>query len=71
VNWIGLARSLQTEIIGAVGALMLILVCWLVGRSLDAAPRLSPSRAFARGPTGLLHCWRSPSSAACCGMSLP
>jgi hypothetical protein len=33
VNWIGLARSLQAEIVGSVGALLLILVIWLVIRS--------------------------------------
>jgi hypothetical protein len=34
VNWIGLLRSLQAEIIGLVGALLLILVAWLVVRSI-------------------------------------
>jgi hypothetical protein len=33
VNWIGLLRSLQAEIIGLAGALLLILVVWLVVRS--------------------------------------
>jgi hypothetical protein len=33
VNWIGLARSLQAEIVESVGALLLILVIWLVIRS--------------------------------------
>jgi hypothetical protein len=33
VNWIGLVRSLQAEIIGLVGALLAILVVWLVMRS--------------------------------------
>ena len=32
VNWIGLVRSLQAEIVGSVGALLLILVIWLVVR---------------------------------------
>jgi hypothetical protein len=34
VNWIGLLRSLQAEIMGLVGALLLILVIWLVVRSI-------------------------------------
>jgi uncharacterized membrane protein YjgN (DUF898 family) len=34
VNWTGLARSLQPEIIGVVGGLLLILVIWLVIRSI-------------------------------------
>jgi hypothetical protein len=33
VNWVGFVRSLQTEIMGLVGALLLILVIWLVVRS--------------------------------------
>ena len=33
MNWIGLVRSLQAEIMGLVGALLLILVIWLVLRS--------------------------------------
>jgi hypothetical protein len=33
VNWIGLLRSLQAEIIGWTGALLLILVIWLGVRS--------------------------------------
>ena len=33
MNWIGLLRSLQAEIIGWTGALLLILVIWLVVRS--------------------------------------
>jgi hypothetical protein len=41
VNWIGLLRSLQAEITGSVGALLLILVIWLVVRS-----------AFGRGAAG-------------------
>lgn len=32
MNWIGLVRSLQAEIMGLVGALLLILVVWLVVR---------------------------------------
>ena len=32
MNWIGLARSLQAEIIGTVGALLIILVIWLIVR---------------------------------------
>jgi NADH:ubiquinone oxidoreductase subunit 6 (subunit J) len=36
VNWIGLFRSLQAEIIGLVGALLLILAIWLVIRSIIA-----------------------------------
>ena len=34
MNWIGLLRSLQAEIMGLVGALLLILVIWLVVRSI-------------------------------------
>ena len=34
MNWIGLLRSLQTEIVGLVGALLLVLVIWLVARSI-------------------------------------
>ena len=33
MNWIGLVRPLQAEIMGLVGALLLILVIWLVVRS--------------------------------------
>jgi hypothetical protein len=33
VNWIGLLRSVQAEIMGLVGALLAILVVWLVVRS--------------------------------------
>jgi uncharacterized membrane protein YjgN (DUF898 family) len=33
VNWIGLLRSVQAEITGLVGALLAILVIWLVVRS--------------------------------------
>ena len=33
MNWIGLLRSLQAEIMGLVGALLAILVVWLVVRS--------------------------------------
>jgi hypothetical protein len=33
VNWIGLLRSIQAEIMGLVGALLAILVIWLVVRS--------------------------------------
>ena len=33
MNWIGLLRSLQAEIMGLVGALLAILVIWLVLRS--------------------------------------
>jgi uncharacterized membrane protein YjgN (DUF898 family) len=36
VNWIGLLRSLQTEIVGLVGALLLVLAIWLVARSIIA-----------------------------------
>ena len=34
MNWMGLVRSLQAEIIGLVGALLLILVIWLVVRAI-------------------------------------
>jgi hypothetical protein len=44
VNWIGLVRSLQAEIIGSVGKLLLILVIWLVVRS-----------AVGRGAAGVAH----------------
>ena len=33
MNWIGLLRSIQAEIMGLVGALLAILVIWLVVRS--------------------------------------
>ncbi len=33
MNWIGLLRSLQAEIIGLVGGLLLVLVVWLAVRS--------------------------------------
>ena len=33
MNWIGLLRSLQGEIIGLVGGLLLVLVVWLAVRS--------------------------------------
>ena len=32
MNWIGLARSLQTEIIATIGALLLVLAVWLIVR---------------------------------------
>ena len=34
MNWIGLLRSLQAEIMGLVGALLAILIIWLVVRSI-------------------------------------
>ena len=34
MNWIGLLRSLQAEIMGLVGALLLILVIWLLVRAM-------------------------------------
>jgi hypothetical protein len=34
VNWIGLFRSLQAEIIGLAGALLAVLVVWLVVRAM-------------------------------------
>lgn len=34
MNWIGLVRSLQAEIMGLAGALLLILATWLVVRSI-------------------------------------
>ena len=34
MNWIGLLRSLQAEIMGVAGALVAILVVWLVVRSI-------------------------------------
>lgn len=34
MNWIGLVRSLQAEIMGLAGALLLILVVWLAVRSI-------------------------------------
>jgi energy-converting hydrogenase Eha subunit B len=34
VNWIGLLRSLQAEIVGVAGALVAILVVWLVVRAI-------------------------------------
>jgi hypothetical protein len=69
VNWIGLLRSLQAEIMGLVGALLAILVIWLVVRSvIGRGVAVLPKRDFARGPTGARHCWRSSSLAACYGM---
>ena len=58
MNWIGLVRSLQTEIMGAVGALALILVFWLVirsimGRGATAVAR-TRLRACAAGAASLL-----------------
>jgi hypothetical protein len=46
VNPIGLARSLQPEIVGLVGALLLILVIWLGIRSV--IKRTAPAVAQAR-----------------------
>jgi hypothetical protein len=42
VSWIGLLRSLQADIMGVVGALLAILVIWLIVRS-----------AIGRGPSGV------------------
>jgi hypothetical protein len=44
VNWIGLLRSVQAEIMGLVGALLAILVIWLVVRSV-----------IERGAAGVAH----------------
>jgi hypothetical protein len=46
MNWIGLARSLQAEIIGTVGALLIILVIWLIVRVIIG--RSTPGAAQAR-----------------------
>ena len=45
VNWIGLVRSLQAEIVGSVGALLLILVIWLVVRSVIGRSATGAARA--------------------------
>ena len=42
MNWIGLLRSVQAEIMGFVGALLVILVVWVVVRSV-----------IGRGPSGV------------------
>jgi hypothetical protein len=49
VNWIGLVRSLQAEIMGLVGALLLILVIWLVVRSAIGHGAAGVARARLRG----------------------
>jgi hypothetical protein len=51
VNWIGLTRSLQAEIVGSVGALLLILVIWLVIRSVIGRGATSAARARLRAWT--------------------
>src|SRR3984893_8549135 len=50
VNWIGLVRSLQAEIVGSVGALLLILVIWLV-------VRLVIGRSATGGAQARLRAW--------------
>lgn len=49
MNWIGLVRSLQAEIIGLVGALLLILVIWLVVRSIIGRGAAGVARTRLRG----------------------
>ena len=58
MNWIGLARSLQGEIIGVIGALLLILVVWLaarviIGRGASGIAR-ARLRVWANGGASLL-----------------
>jgi hypothetical protein len=52
VNWIGLVRSLQAEIMGLVGALLLILVIWLVVRSIVGRGAAGVARTRLRAWTG-------------------
>jgi hypothetical protein len=49
VNWIGLVRSLQGEIIGVTGALLLILVVWLVVRAIIGLGAAGVARTRLRG----------------------
>jgi len=49
VNWIGLVRSLQADIMGLVGALLLILVVWLVVRSVIGRGAAGVARTRHRG----------------------
>jgi hypothetical protein len=49
VNWIGLVRSLQAEIMGLIGALLLILVIWLVVRSAVGRGASGVARTRLRG----------------------
>ena len=51
MNWIGLVRSLQAEIMGLVGALLLILVIWLVVRSIVGRGAAGVARARLRAWT--------------------
>jgi hypothetical protein len=51
MNWIGLARSLQAEIIGTVGALLIILVIWLIVRVIIGRSTTGASRARFRSWT--------------------
>ena len=51
VNWIGLVRSLQAEIVGSVGALLLILVIWLVVRSVIGRSATGAAQARLRAWT--------------------
>ena len=52
VNWIGLARSLQGEIIGLTGALLLIVVVWLVVRAIIGRGASGIARARLRAWAG-------------------
>jgi hypothetical protein len=49
VNWIGLLRSVQAEIMGLVGALLAILVIWLVVRSVIERGAAGVARTRLRG----------------------
>jgi hypothetical protein len=49
VNWIGLFRSLQAEITGMIGALLFILVIWLVIRSAIGRGAAGVARTRLRG----------------------
>ena len=49
MNWIGLVRSLQAEIMGLASALLLILVIWLVVRSAIGRGAVGVARTRLRG----------------------
>jgi uncharacterized membrane protein YjgN (DUF898 family) len=56
VNWTGLARALQPEIMGVVGGLLLVLVVWLVLRSVIGRGLTGAGRARHRA-------WTDPGAA--------
>ena len=51
MNWIGLVGSLQAEIMGLVGALLLILVIWLVVQSVIGRSATGAAQARLRAST--------------------